>query len=83
MKEKHVYRYRTNEGTRPIIAAEGRKLVSFVAMGVPITVTKVPKAEQRYMTPLDLAPANAAKTLRKAAKRLGITKGARQFLRGL
>ena len=79
----NVYRYRTDEGQRPIIAKEGRKLIAFVAMGCPITVTKVPKSEQRYMTPLEISPARAARQLRKAGKNLGITKGAMQFLRNV
>lgn len=78
-----VYRYRTDEGQRPIIAKEGRKLIAFVAMGCPITVTKVPKSEQRYMAPLEISPAKAARTMRRAGKNLGITKGATAFLRGL
>lgn len=75
-----VFMYRTDSGCKTILAAEGRKYIRFVSMDAPISVTKVPMAEQRHMTPLDYQPKKAARRFRGAGKRLGITKGAKQFL---
>lgn len=84
MKEAKVVRYRTDEGVVVGVAVEGRTRVRLVVIGVPVAVKNLPIEETRYMMPVENpALGKAARGIRGAGRRLGITKGARKLLKGL
>lgn len=58
--------------------------VHVVLMEPGIRVQKLPRAEERYMVPLDLPPGRVAKHLRQAARQWGdsLSRETKQALRG-
>jgi len=78
-----VVRYRTDHGTCCALVESGRKWLQVIQMDSSgIRVRKVPCSDERYMTPMDYPLAKAKKRFRLAGRRFGITKGAKQLLRG-
>lgn len=78
--EPKVVRFRREDGCVTGVALWGRKWIHMAIFDTPVRLLKVPLEEQRHITPLDLKVPRAAKRMRAAGKRLGITEGARKFL---
>lgn len=79
-------RYRTeNEAVHGIAGAAGRIYTPVVWIDSPVRLRKVPNGDvERYAATLAQDPKTvrrAARDILKAGKRLGITKGAKVFLR--
>lgn len=75
--------YRTAAGLRPVLVAEGRKLLHVIFQDSPVSVVKVAKTEQRYMQPLDYPYKKAVKLFRAYGRTHGITKSAKKLLRSV
>jgi hypothetical protein len=75
-----VVRYHREDGCVLGIAAWDGKRIRMAIFDSPVRLLIVDPTEMRYITPLDLKVPRAAKRMRAAGKRLGITDGARKFL---
>ena len=76
-----IVNYRTNEGVRPAIIAEGRKVLHVIALDAGgVKVRKVSKGEARYMAPLDYPIKRAARRMLAYGKHVGISKQAKAHL---
>jgi hypothetical protein len=73
------------DGHRVAVVGEpGRKWIYAATFDAPIRLLKLPLDEQKHMRDLtDTTPAKAAKKMLAAGKRLGITDGAKAFLRSV
>ncbi len=81
---REVKRYRTDEGVRvAIVGTPGRKWIPLVYLEVPMRLRKVPLSEAKYITDLPDAPSvrSACRNFLRFGKGVGITKGARRFLK--
>lgn len=84
-----VVRYHTDKGFVTCLkVAVGRKLIQIIPMDSSgIKIVKVPLAQERLMKPLELKGKpypvkRAKKLLRASGRRFGITRSAKQALRG-
>jgi len=79
-----VVRYHSDIGNHIVLVAKtGRKFISIIPMDSSgIRVRKVPLSEERYFKELDYPVKKAKKIFRQAAKNFGVTKTARQLLKG-
>jgi hypothetical protein len=75
--------YRSTTGVRPAVhLATGPKYITLVWMDAAgIRLHKLPRRDERYMTPTGYPVKKFARRLLQAGKRFGITKGARAALR--
>lgn len=83
---REVKRYKMDEGNRvAIVGTPGRKYIPLVYIDIPIRLRMVPLSEAKYITdlrPQDTPPVRqAAREFLRIGKGLGITKGARKFLK--
>lgn len=75
--------WRSTEGCRTAVVFEGREHLHAIVIDYPVRAIKVPKAEQRRMTPLDgMTTAQAVRKYLSAGKRMGITEHAKELLKG-
>ena len=79
-----VMKYRTDQGVfQALVDDTGRKWLKVLVMDAGgIRIQKQPQSEARFMTPTDYPLAKARKRFRAAGKKFGITKSAKQLLRG-
>lgn len=77
-------RYITDQGHFFALIEEGRSKVhvSMIGYRQGVTVQHLPLSETRYMTDFDYPTKKAARKFLQAGRSLGITKGARKFLKG-
>jgi hypothetical protein len=75
-----VVRYHREDGVVLGVARWDGKRIRMAIFDSPVRLLIVDPTEMRYITPLDLKVPRAAKRMRAAGKRLGITDGARKFL---
>jgi len=78
-----LVRYGTDQGVYCALVEEGRKKISVctIGYGTGVTLKKVPLSEARYMEDYDYPVKKAVRKFRQAGASLGITKGARAFLK--
>ncbi len=77
-----VVRYKTNDGQSTAIVEAGRKWIRVILMDSGgISVKKVPKTEERFMSPLDYSLNKAKVKFRDSGRRFGITRAAKLLLR--
>lgn len=80
-----LVRYRTEAGgcVHAVAGNAGRIYTQLVWIDAPIRVARVPNGDvERYAVAYDRVPLKrAARTMLRAGKRLGITKGAKRLLR--
>lgn len=79
-----VVRYRTDRGVfNAMVDDTGRKWLKVLIMDAGgIRIQKQPRSEERFMSTLDYPLAKARKRFRAAGRKFGITKSAKQLLRG-
>lgn len=77
-------RYHTDRGhVACLLVKRGRTLIHLIPMdSAGIRLVKVPMTEERYFTDLDTTISKAKKIFRGSAKKFGVTKTARAYLRG-
>jgi hypothetical protein len=75
-----VVRYHREDGVVTGVAKWDGKRLRVAIFDAPVRLLIVDATEMRYIKPLDLKVPRAAKRMRAAGKRLGITDGARKFL---
>lgn len=80
-----LVRYHTGEQSVHALADVKRTRIAVLIMdAAQLTVRHVPLTEQRYMRELsDYSVGDAARRFRQAGRRFGITKAARNFLKGI
>jgi len=79
-----VIRYHTDRGhVACLLVKRGKKYIHIIPMDSKgIKIKKVPNDEARYFHELPTEPKTARKIFRRAAKRFGVTKSAKQYLKG-
>jgi hypothetical protein len=84
-KTYRLVHFHREDGVRVAVVGEpGRKWVYAATFDSPIRLLKLPLEEQKYMRDLtELTVQKAAKKMLAAGKRLGITDGARAFLKAV
>lgn len=84
-KTYRLVHFHREDGVRVAIVGEpGRKWVYAVTFDSPIRLLKLALEEQKYMHDIaDHKVSKAAKKMLSAGKRLGITDGAKDFLRAV
>lgn len=81
--------YHSDRGYRTgAIVSRGPKFLGVVLIKKPVRIHRIPVSEGEFMKPLmkngaPYPPRRMAKKLRDAGKRFGITKAAKQALRGV
>jgi hypothetical protein len=62
---------------------EGRKWLRYIILDAGgLTIKRAPKSERKHMRPLDYNLNTAKRKFRAAGRKFGITKAAKQLLRG-
>lgn len=84
-KVYRLVRFHHEDGHRVAIVGEpGRKWIYAATFDSPIRLLKLPLGEQKHMRDLtETTAVKAAKKMLAAGRRLGITDGARAFLRAV
>ena len=76
------YRHESGGATTAVLSPPGRKWLHYVAIDdSPIRLHRVPISEYRWCTEMDYQLQRACRLMLDAETRLGITKGARDFLK--
>lgn len=80
----NVIRYHTSHGhVACLLVKRGRTLIHLIPMSsAGIKVVKVPMVEERRFSDLTTPVSKAKKIFRCAAKNFGVTRSARQYLKG-
>lgn len=81
MKNLRPRWYDNGSEQHPVLTMEGHEYLTVIMIsGGGVVTRKVSKVEERYMRPLSQSTDRTLKSMRRAAKRMGCTKGASEAL---